>query len=693
MAAALLTTPAFAQAPGRRAGSPGVPCASAAGEIVALALEGSGAPAGTVVTFGQAFRPGDLPRQARLGARRRDGRPVQVQLDVTTRHGDGSARFGIVSLAQPEALAARQTTEIVLIAGSGEAPPALDLRTALGDRQAVLEVTPRAGGTPWRVDLFRAALEAGDARAAWQSGPLAAQRRFALPVPPAAVGGATSARLVADVSARTDGSVWIDLWLRNDVAMRPGGGLAEYAARLTLDGREVLRTAVLRHHQYTAWGRLVGAARGGQPAPTPPRPRMDVAYLAETGAIARYDQSVGVADALLAGYGQAIAAPGWTEPFNPRGITQYMPMTGGRGDIGPTTAVQAAWLVSGDARAAAVALGQAEAAGAIPWHFWDVGGNAGQGGWLDVVRWPRLWIDGRGGAPPNGLAQPLPSGTGWDADTAHQPDLCYVPYLLTGRRAFLDGLQAQAAFNVVAQWPDPRGGGEANLVRWNQTRGTAWALRQLHEAGWISPDDDPGRAYFQRCERANWAWIRSQIPVWTRQMGETHGRVPGDYERPSETSPWQQDYLATTVAAAARKGDEDAKAILAYMSNFLVGRFLAGQRGFNPRDGAAYLIPATNAESVPYRSWAEIGAQARARGLSNGDGWSKTNGDYAQLALASLAGIVDVLGTAEARRAFDWLSAAGAPFTEVSAYMREPTWNIVPRGMHRVAGKVQACPR
>jgi hypothetical protein len=420
---------------------------------------------------------------------------------------------------------------------------------------------------------------------------------------------------------------------------------------------------------------------------------VDVAYLAETGAVARYDQSVGVGDGPLAAYAQAVAAPGWNQPFHPRGITQYMPTTGARGDIGPTTAVQAAWLVSGDVRAASVAIGQAEAAGSIPWHFWDVGANAGQGGWLDVVRWPRLWIDGRGGPPPNGLAQPVPSGTGWEPDTAHQPDLCYVPYLLTGRRAFLDGLQAQAAFNVVAQWPDPRGNGEANLVRWNQTRGTAWALRQLHEAAWISPDDDPGRGYFQRCERSNWAWIRAQIPAWTRQMGETHGRVPSDYDGPFEAKPWQQDYLATTVAAAARKGDEDARAILTYMSNFLAGRFLARQRGFNPRDGVAYVLAATNGEAVPHRSWAEIGAQTRARGWSNGDGWSKSAGDYSQLALAALAGVVDVLGTVEARRAYDWLASAGAPFTAASDFMRDPAWNIVPRGSHRVAGRVQACSR
>jgi hypothetical protein len=73
----------------------------------------------------------------------------------------------------------------------------------------------------------------------------------------------------------------------------------------------------------------------------------------------------------------------------------------------------------------------------------------------------------------------------------------------------------------------------------------------------------------------------------------------------------------------------------------------------------------------------------RARGLSNGPAWRKTEGDYAQLALQTLAALVDVTGAPEARAAHAWLSAAGAPFTRQQDFRSDPLFNIVPRGAGR----------
>ncbi len=61
---AALCTPARAQPAAAGVRMPPLPCATQPGDIVGLLLDGSGAPAGTVVTFGQAFAPGALPRDA-----------------------------------------------------------------------------------------------------------------------------------------------------------------------------------------------------------------------------------------------------------------------------------------------------------------------------------------------------------------------------------------------------------------------------------------------------------------------------------------------------------------------------------------------------------------------------------------------------------------------------------------------------
>ncbi|MCR0985110.1 hypothetical protein [Roseomonas populi] len=685
----LLATAAACAAPAGamaqvRAAAPA--CPSQRGDVVGLVLEGTGGPAGAVAVFGQAFRPGDVPDagagRAALRARLPDGRPVPVQVDVKARHPDGSARWAVVALSCP-ALPRGSRQGVVLSAAAEAAGPAMDTAAALSGRQAVVTVRG-AGGAEWRLDLlpaFRAAL----AEAPWQAGPLAVAARISAAVSPAAAGGVASLRLVADVALRADGALWVEAWFRNDVAMRPNGGEAAYAAQLVLDGRTALEVTIPRQFQYTGWGRLVGSVRAG----TAPWVRHDAAYLADAAAVARYDLSTGVDEAVLARMGQAVTTPAWAAPLTARGIAQDMGQTGGRPDIGPATMPQAAWLITGDPRAAAYALGQAEAAGSIPWHYWDPSGGAGSGGWIDTRRWPRLWSDGRGGPAPGGLMQPVAGDTGWRADCAHQPDLNFVPYLLTGRRALLDNLQAQASWCVVSQWPAPAARGAAgaagpgegvNVVRGNQVRGAAWSLRQLENAAWVSPDADPNRPWLRAAAAGNWAWIRAQIPAWTAAQGEAHGWIPGEYGSAGVLPPWQQDYFASTAAIAARRGDEAARAVLTWMANFLVGRFAAADRGFTRNDGAAYLIANLSSGGQPLGSWAAIGEATRARGLSNGNGWGKSEGDYVQLAMASLAAVSDALGSEKAAQAYGWLAGTGAPFTRAQDFARDPVFHIVPRG-------------
>ncbi len=667
---------AAGQAPAGPQAPPGIACVARPGDIVRLVLEGSGTPAARIAVFGQAFRQGDLPAGRGLVARIDGGSALPVQIDVGNRHPDGSVRLAVIALSCP-ALAARATATVVLATAPPAEAPGLDLPTALAGHRAEIQV-----GSDWRVDLL-AQFQAAMAARPWQRGPLAAQARIAMAVPPSAAGGVASLRLVADVALRADGSLWVDAWLRNDVAMQPNGGEAAYAMRLMLDGTVALRADVGRQTHYTAWGRLVGTAL------PPPRVRHDAAYLADVGAVARYDLSTGVDEQVFRRMADAMAAPAWNAPLGPRHITQYMPMAGGRDDIGPATTSQAAWLMTGDRRAALYAEGQAEAAGSIPWHFWD----ARRGGWIDATLSRRLWTDSRGGPAPGGLLQPIATDTGWATDRAHQPDLSFVPYLLTARRALLDNLQSQAAFSLVSFWPaaPARGapgasglGEGVNVVRGNEVRGGAWSLRQLDNAAWATPDGDPALPWLREASAGNWGWLRASLPTWTAQQGEAHGWIPGEYGTPGVLPPWQQDYFASTAANAARRGDPDARVVLGWMANFLIGRFSVGARGFAPRDGAAYVIAIRAEGGQVLRQWADMGTATRARGLSNGNGWAKSEGNFAPWALQSLAALSDVLELPEALSAYAWLMAVGAPSTTALAFARDPSLNIVPRGRPRL---------
>lgn len=677
-----------------------VPCATGPGEIAAILLEGRGGAGGTVTTFGMPFAPGEVPRGAGLAARLHGGGALPVQVDVVTRHGDGSARFGVVALAAP-ALPPGEHAGVLLRRASA-AQPAFAAEAALGQRRAALRLGA-AGGRAWQIDLVAAARRAlAEGMGPWQSGPLAVQYRIAQAVPALAVGGATSMRCVADLAIHADGSLNIEVWLRNDVAMRTGGGNAAYDVELEMDGRTVLAATSVRQTHYTAWGRRLATMADGSPAPEAPLVRHDAVRLAAVGAVAPYDLAMGIAEPALRQFASAMAQPAWHTPLGPRDIAQDMFAPAGRQDIGPVTGPQAIWLMTGDARAATYSIGQAEAAGSVPWHFWDPDAHDGatRGGWLDTRRWSRLWADPRGRRPPAGLLQPISGDSGWAADTAHQPDLAYLPYLLTGRRAFLDEVQAQAAWSVMSrapnQWerglPGARGPGEGvNVARGHQVRGAAWCLRQLGNANWATPAEDAQQAWFDAAEQGNWAWIRSKIPEWSRAQGEAHGWIPGVYGVPGALPPWQQDMFASAAAAAARRGQADARAVLAWMENFLAGRFLAASRGFNPRDGAAYLIAIApeRSDPPPFTTWAKIAEETVRRDWSNREGWPKSQGNYAQYALQSLAALDDVLGSEKARRARAWLLAAGAPFTGPGEF--DPPLSIVPRRQQTSGLGDQAC--
>jgi hypothetical protein len=140
--------------------------------------------------------------------------------------------------------------------------------------------------------------------------------------------------------------------------------------------------------------------------------------------------------------------------------------------------------------------------------------------------------------------------------------------------------------------------------------------------------------------------------------------------------PWQQDYFASTVIAAASRGNADALTFLEWESNFLVGRFTHAAQGFDEHDGAAYLIAISDAAMA--HALQDLGADRRpdggAQGWSNDDGWSQSQGDYAQLALATLAGIYRLTGSAEAKAAYEALVADGAPFVSAVDFAHDPTF-------------------
>ncbi|MBY0339177.1 MAG: hypothetical protein K2X11_21365 [Acetobacteraceae bacterium] len=660
--------------------------AASAGDIVAVALQNAGAATlgSGIATFGQVFERGDLPAGTGLVARTAQG-AVAVQMDVVSTWEDGSVRMAVLSVERPQ-IAAGQDIEIMLARGGASQAPAISLPAALAGHSFTVAITP-SGGATQTVDVLAAlsdAIAAGKAEF-WQSGPLATQARVEVQLP-------SSQRLVFDVTSYKGGGFSVDAQFNNDEAMTASGGRMSYTAVVRMDGDVVLNRSVSQA-QYQNWHMEFSsnATDGGQGTGSPSQGWLnvqhDAAYLQETGAVARYDLSLGISEGVLKAWGDAAAAPGFgTTPLAANGVTQFMPQTGGRGDLGILTAPNTGWVISGDARAAAYALGQAEAAGAVPWNFWDTK----NGTWLNTDNYARLWTDARGGTgkvgdpTSTGLTQQMSGDTGWTPDRAHMPELSFAPFILTGERWIQDNLMAQASFSIMTNWPvyrqnamDLMAGGEVQL------RGAAWSLRTIQNAAFAAEDGSPEKAYFTQVVNDNWKWLVSKIPEWTAQQGEAHGWVPVIVSPYGDISPWQQDYFASTAIAAAERGNADALTFLNWMKNFLIGRFEQAGNGFAEHDGAAYQIAMRDpGSSTPYTTWAKIGAETAARGWSNGDGWARSDGEYPRLALATLAGIHKLTGDARALEAYKGLIADAPPGTQPSSYQFSPQYAVTIDGLY-----------
>lgn len=676
-----------------------------ASDVAALKLQNAGATllAGGYTTFGQVFAKGSLAATEDLVARI-GMTAVPVQIDVKSTWEDGSVKMAVVTLARP-ALAAGTDVDVVLARASASAAytnvaasigGSVDLAAVLEAHRFTVDLTPQGKATQ-SIDVLAAlkgAIASGTA-SFWQDGPLATQARVEVPV-----GG--SLRLVFDVTAWKNGEISVEAQFNNDIAMGSTGGAVSYTAVMRMDGAVVANESVTQA-QYQNWHRGFSSSDidGGQGLGTPSSGWLniqhDIAALQATGAVAGYDLALGTSQSLLNSWMTATQSSSWNAPLAANGVTQFMPMAGGRPDIGIVTQANAGWLMTQDARAAAYALGQAEAAGAIPWHFW----NATAGTWLNTDAYPRLWTDGRGGtgspgsATSGGLTQQVPGNTGWTPDTAHQPELSFIPFLMTGERWILDNLNAQASAAIMAVYPEARMNEADLVVRWQEVRSAAWSLRQIENAAFASPDGSPEQAYFRSVADANWSWLVSQIPQWTKQQGEAYGWLPGEYGIAGATAPWQQDYLASTAIAAAKRGSEDALTFLKWQANFLVGRFTNEAKGFNPRDGAAYIVavedPSTGAD---FKTWAQMGQKMVEWGWTNGSGWGASDGNYAQLALATLSGIYELTGMKAAADAYWSFLALKPRFVNESDFIGDPTFALdaAPGGgvLKSVAGSLAA---
>ena len=586
-------------------------------------------PRADYLTFGQAFAPGALgpgqPISVRYG-----NQTLPSQIDIKALHKDGSVRHAVITITTPpvdegktiDGALVLSTASVsnnqqeafnveAIVAESFDAPISLAFHFADGTQEIV------------DADVRGAALHAlqQSEQNLWLDGALAKEIRFSIEA-------ALHLELRFDLRVYRDGNIRLSAGFVSEKSFAPGRRDSVYD--VTIGG--AFAAEKVPHHRAANWRRIFWIGE---------QPKLhvihDIEGLAAAGAILPVDTSLGVDAAEIAARDVLLRN---LPPLSPALVTRYMPAPGGRPDIGPYPQWTSHYLAAQTEAAKRVMLANADAAGAVPWHYAD--DNTGAP--ISIEDHPKFWADERGLEARYGKDRPhldifASSGGGWTPDHSHKPALTAVPYLVTGDRYYADELAMQAAWAIFGRWPDLREGG-VKAIDVEQVRASAWSLRDLSNAAFLLPETHPSKAYHARALLENLRLAKEKY-VDARAM-RSAGALEGFFEElierePERISPWQNDYMAISLWLAARRGDENAAALLNWSANFHAQRFL--NSALPLPWGASYQLPAKNAQTQqPVADWAALAAKMRTQGLlkTEAETYPELGHGYIGSALAAL---------------------------------------------------------
>ncbi|NEX61077.1 hypothetical protein G3574_08305 [Noviherbaspirillum sp. 17J57-3] len=642
------------------------------------------------VTFGQAFAPGALLPTDGLSGTLSNGTTVPVQVETKATHPDGSVRHAILSAVVPSMSAGQSLTLNLVKAASATATGSAPTPAALLNAGFTASASINLGGVQYSASAD-AALKSG-AYTTWLSGPLASE--WIVNVPLTTSSGTAHPHLMARFAIRSYAGLnraRVDVTIENNWAYEPNPSNLTYDVQLLVGGTAAYTKTGMTHYHHARWRKELwwGAA---------PQTHLvhNTAYLKASRAIPNYDPSV-----VVSGTAISDIKTSWTgaktEPMGPGLAAPYMPDTGGRPDIGLQPAWTVMYLLSGSKDVKDAAFGTATLAGSWPIHYRDRNTDRP----LSILNYPYASLLANAGDminPATGKSEAFPActncATAITPDAAHQPDFSYVPYLLTGDYYHLEELQFWAMYDVFQYTPAYRNF-SAGLVKSDQVRGQAWAMRMLAEAAYITPDKDALKSQFTTFLSNNLDWFNASYVGSAASTPNALGVLTNGYalayNNATGVAPWQDDFFTSAIGRANELGFTKAQSLLAWKGKFPVARMLdagfcwiyGANYSMNMRDSSASAFYTTMSQvyqsTIPsaQTSLACGGSDmAAALGLSVGEmlGYSSSNTGYPSNMQPALAYSVDG-GTANA-------ASAWQKFMQRSVkpdYQNGPQFAIVPR--------------
>jgi hypothetical protein len=551
------------------------------------------------VTFGQVFAPGDLQPGQYLAGRFDDGTSVPLQVDVKATHADGSVRHAILSAVVPS-IAAGAVPTMSLVRSSAPYPIAPAAPSALLSAGFTAAVHATIGGVDYSASADQL-LKNGSYKT-WLSGSMASEWQVSAPLTTAA--GVQHPHLSARFAIRYyQGArkARVDVTIENDWAYEPAPQNFVYDASVLVGGKQVYAKAGLTHYHHARWRKLFwwGAT---EPALNI---KQNTAYLIASRALPNFDQTLTVPELALAAL-KTKWTGSITEPMATGMAVPYMPNTGGRDDIGLLPGWAAEYLLSMDKRARDVTLGTADLAGSWSSHYRDKKTDRP----VSLADYPYMTIVGNKGDTLNPATKqyeafPACAGSGLCTspnthDSAHQPALAYLPYLVTGDYYYLEELEFWAMWNAFSSNPGYRQAGKG-LFQPDQVRGQAWSLRTAAEAAYIVPDNDSLKQIFVDIVSNNLDWYNTN---YTNNSAATLGALTHgtamSYANGTGLAPWQDDFFTSAVGHAAELGFTKANALLVWKAKFPISRMI--DSGACWIDGAIYQMIVRDSSTSPFYS-------------------------------------------------------------------------------------------
>lgn len=584
--------------------TPGTPNAPAVGGIVTDIKIQNTAAAQTSVpfTFGQVFAVGDLRPTEGLVAKLANGTVLRLQTDVKATHADGSVRHAVISGVLP-ALAAAETQTLQLAKSGGPETSTLTPQNLI-DAGLTGSVNVKVDNLQYSASLVSALATAAPIK--WLSGSVANEWIVSAPLTTST--GIVHPHLTARFDVRWYSGMAkqarVEFVLENSKTFAGGTQNFTYDVNMELGGKSVYSQTGLTHFHHARWRNLAwwDAVRAPQV-----HLKHNTAYLIASKAVSNYDQSVVPNESSLADYGRQLTAAN-TGPMKIGPLVSDMGTAGGRSDIGPLPGFSVMYLLSMDKRAKDAMLAAAEGSGTWTIHYRDETTNFPVRTDTGANKRISLHMNLNHEGP---LPVPRCANGNWDlcnspygADTAHQPSLAYLPYLVTGDYYFLEELHFWTVWNPLGTDPGYSGNG-AGLLRWQQLRGQAWSLRTLGHAAYITPDTHSLKAYFTKQLDNNLEYYNDTfVKANPNQLGVYDGSGVASFEVIA-SAPWQDDFFTWSFGYLTELGFTKAHPILQWKAKYPVGRMTAP--GYCWIEGAPYYLTFRENMTKPiYSTFAEL---------------------------------------------------------------------------------------